>query len=86
MRTAAAKAGRMRYRLVGGNDMMLRAILALGAGATGAVCGLLLAEPLWAITRPLPMFWRYVAGAMVGVAGGLWIGDTALYLEAHLDG
>jgi len=80
------KADRIRYLLVGGNDMKLRAIVALGAGATGVVCGLLLAEPLWAITRPLPTFWRYVAGAIVGVAGGLWIGDAALYLEAHSDG
>jgi len=66
--------------------MTLKAIVALGAGATGVVCGLLLAEPLWAITRPLPTFWRYVAGAVVGVAGGLWIGDAALYLEERSDG
>ena len=66
--------------------MMLRAIVALGTGATGVVCGLLLAGPLWAITRPLPTFWRYAAGFAFAVAAGNWLGYQGCRLLGQLTG
>lgn len=77
-------AGRMPYLLVGDDDMKLRIIVALGTGATGLVCGMLLAEPLWAITRPLPTFWRYAVGFGFAVAAGNWLGYQGRRLLGRL--
>jgi len=54
--------------------MMLRAIVALGTGAAGAVCGLLIANPLWAATTGLPTPLCYITGFVVAVVAGEWLG------------
>ena len=63
-----------------------RVVLAIATGVAGGTFGLLMADTVWALTSPLPTFWRYVAGGAVGIAGGWWIGGAALYLEACSNG
>ena len=66
--------------------VMNRAVLALVTGVVGSMFGLLMADTVWALTVGLPTFLRYAAGGVIAIVVGLWIGDTALYLEAHSDG
>jgi len=66
--------------------MTNRIVLAIATGMVGFTLGLLIADTIWALTSPLPTFWRYVAGGVVGIAGGLWIGDATLTLEGYQSG
>ena len=77
---------RKPHQPTGGNDMMLRAIVALGTGAAGVACGLLIANPLWAATAGLPTPLRYVAGFAVAIIAGDWLGYQGRRLLGRLTG